>query len=155
MQRFETLEESYLLRQAIWSDTISLIKAHPFFGTGLGTFAGRYTEHQTTALTQFVNQAHNDYLQFAAELGLVGAALLFALILALLGRQIVAFYRAERGRDQFLLLGCCGSILALLFHSFADFNLQIPANALVFAAILGLGYAVSGIPLQKDENRSA
>ncbi|MDA2912754.1 O-antigen ligase family protein [Acidobacteriia bacterium AH_259_A11_L15] len=155
VERFEALEASYLARQEIWKDTVSLIKAHPFFGTGLGTFPLRYTEHQTTFLNRLVNQAHNDYLQFAAELGLVGAGLLFGLILALLGRLIVAFYRAERGRDRFLLLGCCGSILALLFHSFADFNLQIPANALIFVTILGLGYAVSGTPLQKDENRSA
>lgn len=150
VERYERLEESYLARQAIWTDTISLIKAHPFFGTGVGSFAVRYTEHQTTALTHFVHQAHNDYLQFAAELGLIGAALLFGLIFALLIRQVVAFYRAERGRDRFLLLGCCGSVLALLFHSFADFNLQIPANALVFVAIMGLGYAVSRTPLKTD-----
>ena len=154
VERFETLEASYLAREEIWKDTISPIQAHPFFGTGLGTFALRYTEHQTTALTRLVDQAHNDYLQFAAELGLVGAVLLFGLILALLRRQIVAFYRAERGRDRFVLLGCCGSILALLFHSFADFNLQIPANALIFVTILGLGYAVSGTSLKTDERPS-
>ncbi|MDA2914173.1 O-antigen ligase family protein, partial [Acidobacteriia bacterium AH_259_A11_L15] len=150
VERFEALEASYLARQEIWKDTVSLIKAHPFFGTGLGTFFLRYTEHQTTALTRLVDQAHNDYLQFAAELGLVGAALFFGLIFALLIRQIVAFYRAERGRDRFLLLGCCGSVLALLFHGFADFNLQIAADALIFVTILGLGYAVSRTPLKTD-----
>lgn len=151
VERYEGLEQDYLARRAIWIDTVSLIKAYPFFGVGLGAFAVQYTEHQTTAVTRFVNHAHNDYLEFTAELGLGGAVLLFGMILAVLTRQMVAFYQAELRRDRFVLLGCCGSILALVFHSFADFNLQIPANALVFVTIMGLGYAVSGSVSGRDE----
>jgi hypothetical protein len=40
-------------------------------------------------------------------------------------------------------LGSLGGTSALLFHSAADFNLYIPANALVFAVLLGMGYAMS------------
>lgn len=155
VERYQGLEQDYLTRQAIWTDTISLIKAHPIFGVGLGAFPVHYTEHQTTALTRFVNSAHNDYLEFTAELGLVGGLFLFGLILAVLTRLVIGFYGAERGRDRFLQLGCCGSILALLFHSFADFNLQIPANALVFATILGLGYALGRRALEKDKSMNA
>jgi len=42
-----------------------------------------------------------------------------------------------------VLLGCIGSVVAMLTHTVADFNLQIPANALVFAVILGVGYKVA------------
>jgi hypothetical protein len=40
--------------------------------------------------------------------------------------------------DKFFALGCVGGIVAILLHSLVDFNLYIPANALVFASLLGL-----------------
>lgn len=143
VERYATLEQDYLSRRAVWTDTVSLIKANPILGTGLGTYAVRFTEHQTTHVTRLVDFAHNDYLQFTAELGLAGAAIVFGLILAVLTGTIVAFYRAERSRERFMLLACCGSLLALLFHSLADFNLQIPANAFTFITIMALGYTLS------------
>jgi hypothetical protein len=36
-----------------------------------------------------------------------------------------------------MALGCLGSIAAILLHSLTDFNLYIPANALMFSLILG------------------
>lgn len=153
IERYEALEPAYLARLAIWRDTVGLIQARPLLGSGLGTFAQTYTQLQTTEVTRYVDHAHNDYLEFAAELGLIGAGLLFGLIIFALARMISGFYRAERSRHRFLLLGCAGSVLAILFHSMADFNLQIPANALVFAAILGLGCAASGTVVRKEAYR--
>ncbi|MBI4459252.1 MAG: O-antigen ligase family protein, partial [Acidobacteria bacterium] len=143
VERYAAAENAYLLRSAIWTDTAALIRERPLWGTGLGTFGIVYPQVQTTALNFVVDHAHNDYLEIATELGIPGAILLFGLILVVLGRTVAAFYNAPRHQDRFLLLGCCGSILALLFHSFTDFNLQIPANAAIFAMILGLSYGVS------------
>ena len=143
VERYEAAESAYLLRSAIWADTASLISEHPLLGTGLGTFVTVYPQVQTTALNFQVEHAHNDYLEVATELGIPGAVLLFGLILTVLWRAVSVFYSSPRQRDQFLLLGCCGSILAILLHSFTDFNLQIPANAIVFAVVLGLTYGVS------------
>lgn len=143
VERYRTLEGDYVARLSVWKETLSLIQAHPLFGTGLGTFPDVYPSVQTTHVTRFVNHAHNDYLEVTAELGIIGAGLLFGLILVVLGRGFIAFFRSPRHRESFLLLGSCGSILALLFHSFADFNLYIPANALVFAVILGLAHSAT------------
>jgi hypothetical protein len=44
-----------------------------------------------------------------------------------------------------MALGCLGSIAAILLHSFTDFNLYIPANALVFSLILGLAASMSAV----------
>jgi O-antigen ligase len=142
-ERYEALATDYHLRMNLWKDTLSLIRAHPLFGSGFGTYATVYTTVQTTALLNLVDHAHNDYLEITVELGIIGAGLLFGLILSVLARGISAFYRLRQTREGFLVLGSCGSILAILFHSLADFNLQIPANALVFAAILGLSYSIS------------
>ncbi|MBI3895987.1 MAG: O-antigen ligase family protein [Acidobacteria bacterium] len=143
LERYEFMESDYLLRSGVWADTVSLIREHPLFGTGLGTFITAYPRTQTTALGFLVDHAHNDYLELTAELGIPGALLLFGLILTVLWRAVSVFYSSFHQRDRFLLLGCCSSILAILFHSFTDFNLQISANAIVFAVILGLAYGLS------------
>jgi hypothetical protein len=62
--------------------------------------------------------------------------------LFVLARAIRSFLSAERDFERIVALGCAGSIVAILLHSFADFNLHIPANALLFSAILGLAVSV-------------
>jgi len=142
VSRFQTVNEEYSLggqsRLSMWRDALPLIKQHPWLGTGLGTFPIAYTSGQTAFLSQFVNHAHNDYLELAADLGIPAALVLFGSILFILGRAIRSFLTGERDFERIVALGCVGSIVAILLHSFADFNLYIPANALLFSAILGL-----------------
>ena len=97
-----------------------------------------------------IDHAHNDYLEFASETGAVGFSLLFLPIFYLLGRMIISFLKEHRRYRSAILLGCIGSTLGLLIHSLTDFNLQIPANALIFAVILGIGYKAACIESQKD-----
>jgi hypothetical protein len=49
-----------------------------------------------------------------------------------------SFLSAGRSFEKAVALGCAGSLIAILLHSLADFNLYIPANALVFSLVLGL-----------------
>jgi len=148
VSRFQTVNEEYSLggqsRISMWRDALPLIKDHPLLGTGLGTFPIAYTAGQTAFLGQFVNHAHNDYLEIASDLGVPTALILFGSILFVLARTIRSSLSAERDFDRIVALGCAGSIVAILLHSFADFNLYIPANALLFSAILGLAVSVRG-----------
>jgi len=88
----------------------------------------------------FYKHAHNDYLQFAAEFGLPGLAMLAAIVLLSLWQAA----RAQLERHDRMLRGLgCGvlmAIVALLIHSAVDFNLQIPANAATFVVILAMGW---------------
>ena len=146
VSRFQTVNEEYSLggqsRISMWRDVLPLIKDYPLVGTGLGTFPIAYTRGQTAFLSQFVNHAHNDYLEIASDLGIPAALILFSSILFVLARAIRSFLSAERDFERIVALGCAGSIVAILLHSFADFNLYIPANALLFSAILGLAVSV-------------
>jgi putative inorganic carbon (HCO3(-)) transporter len=144
--RFQTVGDEYSLggpsRVSIWRDALPLIQHHPWLGTGLGTFPIAYTSGQTAFLGQFVNHAHNDYLEFATDLGIAATLILFASIVLILARAVRAFLSGERDFERVIALGCAGSIVAILLHSFADFNLYIPANALLFSVILGLAVSV-------------
>lgn len=126
-------------RLAVWKDTAKLIRQHPWFGVGLGSFETAYTQVQTVHLDSVVDHAHNDYIELTAELGLVGAGLLFGLVLVATAKTLHASYTCPESAERPLALGAFGGIVALLLHSMADFNLHIPANGLVFALLLGLG----------------
>ena len=128
-----------------------LIRDFPLFGSGLGTFEIVYRQYQTTLVENVVEHAHNDYLEFAANSGFIGTAVLFMPIFYLLERMIVAFLKDRHGYRRSVTLGCIGGTLAILLHSLADFNLQIPANALVFAVILGIGYRVAILDPRHEE----
>lgn len=145
MARFETLDDQYNHpgqdRLSIWRDTLHLIRRDPLLGSGFGTFAVVYPSVQTAFLSHLVDYAHCDYLQMAAELGVPGAILVFGAIFWILGLTVRHCSRAGREDDKAISLACLGSIIAILLHSLADFNLYIPANALVFAVILGLAWS--------------
>jgi len=130
-------------RLAVWRNTLELIRHYPLFGAGLGSFMIASTRFQTVYLSGIVDHAHNDYLELTAELGLVGAVLLFGMVFT----ALIRIYRAARahpgGIDKAVALGAFGGIVALLLHSLADFNLYVPANALVFVVILALGYSTA------------
>jgi len=149
LARFEQMREPGYLqlegRVAIWKDTVRLVRDYPLVGTGLGTFGIAFRRYQTGLLDSFVDHAHNDYLEFASDTGLLGATLLFAPILYLLGKMIVSLLEDTRRFRRAVILGCIGSTLSILLHSAADFNLQIPANALVFAVVLGVGYKAASV----------
>jgi len=140
-------------RFSLWKDEIRLIRDSPLLGTGLGTFRRGFPPYQTSSVDLIVDHAHNDYLEFASETGLVGAALLFLPIFYLFGRMVLAFLSDRRRYRRSVILGCLGSTLALLLHSLADFNLQLPANALIFAVVLGIGYKTAC--LEPREERTA
>lgn len=154
LTRFEALREPNYLqmegRISIWKDTMRLMRDYPLTGTGLGTFGVAYRRYQTEWINNYIDHAHNDYFEFASETGLPGAALLFMPILFLLVRMIVSFVRDSRRYRRSIALGCIGSTLAILLHSLVDFNLQIPANALVLAVVLGIGYKISYIEAKQE-----
>jgi O-antigen ligase len=147
MSRFETLGQEYNLggqnRISIWRDTLELIRHHPLLGTGLGSFSVVYPSVQTVFPTLLVEHTHCDYLEVVTELGLPGGILVFGSIFWVLARAVRRYRKAEESFDKAASLGCIGSVAAILVHSLADFNLYIPANALVFTIILAMAWSGS------------
>ncbi|MDP8981631.1 MAG: O-antigen ligase family protein [Acidobacteriota bacterium] len=125
-------------RLHFWKETLSLIGAYPWFGCGLGGYESAFRQFQITLPMMSVDFAHNDYLQALAELGIIGGAILAALLIAIAARAVSGSLRQDTVDSRFLAIGCVGSILAMLLHSIVDFNMQIPANALVMSWIAGV-----------------
>ena len=122
-------------------DALVMLQDFPLTGIGAGSFYAVYPMYTGAATAPgFTRHAHNDYLQFACEFGLVFASVLGAAVLASLWTAI----RAQLKRRDRLLQGmgfaATMAIVALLIHSAVDFNLQIPANAAMFVVMLALGW---------------
>jgi O-antigen ligase len=140
-ERFEQLDPHVgeQGRVELWQDALRAIRANPWFGTGLGTYNTISTRYQTYQFQYHIDHAHNDYLEYAAELGVPIALLLFGSLWWLTIRLAGSLRGLSRRSDLVLASGCCGAILSLLLHSLTDFNLAIPANALVLAWVCGTG----------------
>lgn len=133
-------EESVEERSEAGRDAMLIIRDFPWLGTGGGTFYLAFPHYQPVTLTGYWDHAHNDFVEFYSEAGLLGL-LLLALIVAHSVFQSVK--QLMHSRDQF----ACGmafaslmGVTSLLIHGAVDFNLQIPANAMLFVIILSLPY---------------
>ena len=105
---------------------------HPLKGCGLGTIVAVYPRYETDYDGKRVDHVHNDYMETLAETGLLGGLCGAAFLWLLYGaaRRNLA---AEQGRFSLgLHVGAIMAVGGLLLHSLVDFNLQLPANALLF-----------------------
>ena len=128
-------------RVDVFRDSLSIVRDYPLTGTGAGSFYSTYPMYDSgNTGFGFYRHTHNDYLQFASELGLPAFALLGFGVLASLWAAI----RAQLTRRDRLLQGmgfaATMGIVALLIHSAVDFNLQIPANAAMFIILMALAW---------------
>lgn len=128
-----------------YEQTWQAINQAPWTGYGVGSYEQTFfmfaDEQMVTSY-----KAHNDWLEMMFELGLPAAILWFS-ILGWLGiRCLIGFFR--RRRDHiYTMVGFSACILVGL-HSLADFSLQIPAVAITFAMLLGIGMANSWSSLE-------
>jgi len=125
-------------RGIVFHDTIRMIRAFPQ-GVGVGNYQDMFRRFQTVHLQLLFDHAHNDYLETAAEWGIGPAVVFWVVVGTVFVSLVLRFLQGERGRQQGILLASIGAIFAILVHSLADFNLQIPSNAILFFSFIGIG----------------
>jgi len=128
-------------RPRYWTTVMRIVKDFPLFGTGLGTFGLAYEAYETLGLSGMLIHAHNDFLEYLSELGVLGFALLAAGILFIIVDSFLTWIKRRNPEVKSLALGGLVAVMVMLVHSLTDFNLHIPANALLFAVILSLNWA--------------
>lgn len=129
---YQTLEVTAGKRAAMRVDTWHIFLDHPLIGTGLGTLQMVFPPYDTLYDGKIVNHTHNDYLEALGETGVLGGlcCVWFLGVLLLESLRGLAEMGSSFGASLNLsgLVGCSG----LLVHSLVDFNLHIPANAMLF-----------------------
>ena len=148
VQRFEQLFGSDApanRRLSLSADAWQIFVHHPWTGTGLGTFETAYPRYASFYDGLRVDHAHNDYLELLANTGLIGG---------LFGLAFVAFLfwfgyanlRSQHPGARAFYGGALAACAGILLHSFVDFNLHLPSNALLFLICAGLATSRRVVP---------
>jgi len=139
IDRFAPASRDLGSRMAAWRDTVGMIQDFPWAGVGLGAYGDAMLVYQTGTREVQYMQAHNDYLQLAAEGGLlvgVPVVILLFVIIRQVGRRLTA------GQDTRLIewvrAGAVGGLAAIAAQSFFEFSLHMPGNAVLFVVLLAL-----------------
>lgn len=135
IRRFENLpstDVSMHRRLSMTRGALGIFRDHPLMGSGLGTLVVAYPRHETMYDGKVVEHVHNDYAELLADGGLAGGLCGLAFLILLYWRGHQAFVSQQGHFSRALHAGALVAIAGLLLHSFVDFNLHIPANALLF-----------------------
>ena len=135
LERFsglQTLEVSTGKRTAMRQGTWQMFFDHPMLGTGLGTFEMAFPPYDSVYDGKVVNHAHNDYLETLAETGVVGGLCCVWFLGLLLLNALKGMADLRSSFSSVLNLSGLVACSGILVHSLVDFNLHIPANALLF-----------------------
>lgn len=120
-------------------------------GAGWGTYHAVYPRFQPPNLVGTADYAHHDYAQMLFEGGIFAVLLMAAFAWLAVQRAIVLVKAARRRRRlhrEEMAAAICGiGLLGFLLHSFVEFNMHIPANAIVAALLAGVFLR----PLDREE----
>jgi O-antigen ligase len=141
--RFEVQGLSDEGRLETYRSTLRMIADHPWFGTGLGTFAWSFPAYRSAniSISGIWDLAHSTPLELASDLGLPLTGLIvlaWLIVLVVLVRGV----RCRR-RDLIVPVGALAVAILGLSHSAIDFSLQIPGYSIIVFALVGAGLAQS------------
>jgi O-antigen ligase len=125
-------------RLDFWKIALQIFIHNPIFGAGFDSFAVVMSRYDQWNGTFRIEQAHNDYLQVLAEAGIFGLVCVFGFIYLLFKKGIS---NIKTSNDRFIggvALGALAGCLGIFIHSFFDFPLRTPSNALIFLVLAAL-----------------
>jgi len=135
------------LRYSLWWPTVQMWREHFWVGVGPGEFDYRFPAYRPAQVQLRAGYVHNDYLNTLADYGVIGTLIVLSSVVCLFW-GIFRSWRMVRGsRDDFsrkrsskfaFMIGATVGIIAILLHSFLDFNMHIPANAILAITLMAL-----------------
>jgi O-antigen ligase/polysaccharide polymerase Wzy-like membrane protein len=131
-ERFASLGSN---RYGYWRVALDTGLDHPLAGVGASGFRVAWLQHRD--VDENVRDAHSLELETFAELGLIGVAILAALLGA-----VALSTRAAHRVDPALAAGPAAALTAWAFHSAIDWDWEMPALTLVAVMLAGALLAV-------------
>jgi len=121
-------------RMTIWQETLPIVRDFWVAGTGVGTYGATMLHYQRAMRDLFFNQAHNEYLQVAAEGGLllmVPCVIAAAAALRMARRRL----RDDTRALAWLRIGAAAGLAGVAVQGLFETGLRIPANGLLAALL--------------------
>ena len=135
-------------RFALWQPALRAWQDNVLWGVGPAHYDFRFRQYRPLEIQARADRAHNDFLNALADWGLIGAGLIAA-AWALLFIGVCKSWRHVRSAPRDLggkqssnkfafVLGATLGLIAILCHSLVDFNMYIPANALLAVTLMAM-----------------
>jgi O-antigen ligase len=135
------------MRRDLWVSAAQMWRDHFWWGTGPAHFNYRFPAYRSERIQMQPDRAHNDYLNLLADWGTAGGIITLAGMTVFgagwwrtrnhVRRMEKEFKSGQSNRFAFFI-GASAGLLALAVHSCVDFNLHIPANAIIGVTLLAL-----------------
>lgn len=123
-------------RRAAWADSVRIVNDFPLTGTGFNTFGTAMLQYQSAEGPLHFFEAHNDYLQLAAEGGLLVTLPIVVAIFLFVRNVRRRFEEAPHsGKTYWLRVACVIGLVSIALQSVVEFSLQMPGNAALFAVL--------------------
>ncbi len=130
------LRESRLI---VWKATFGIFKDYPLTGTGLDTFETVFPAYRPLQVSNLRwLDAHNDYIQFMAETGIVGIVIALSFFGVFFYNVFFAIKASQNTDNACLLISLLSSVMAFMISIIFTFNTHIPANALMFSILIAV-----------------
>jgi O-antigen ligase len=136
------------LRYSVWRPALRMWQDNPWWGVGPGLFNTRFRAYRPEGIQVNPEYTHNDYLNSLADWGAIGTGLVAcAWVLLAFGvwktwssvRLSSGDLGGKSGSNKFaFVFGASVGLIAILLHSVVDFNMHIPANAILAIALMAL-----------------
>lgn len=124
-----------LERLAHWQAGLRMFEDQPWLGVGIGNYAAAYARYALPHWYEALGHAHNVYINFLAETGVLGAGVFIALWVS----ALILMWRIaakNRGHEAVLAIGVVGTLIYLSIHGLFD-NLFVQHMQLQLALLLG------------------
>lgn len=135
------------VRFRLWKPAVNMWEDHALWGVGPGHFDLRFRQYRPDDVQMRPYYVHNDYLNTMADYGVAGTGLvLSAWVLLFVGvfqtwkfvLRVSSDGASRKSNKPAFVLGASIGLLAILLHSMVDFNMNIPANAILAVTLMAL-----------------
>ncbi len=140
-------QHSVLERFTFYKDAMKVLADYPIIGAGGGAWASLYEQYQNNPYTS--TQAHNFFLQYLIEVGLIGFLVFMSFIVYIFYKYIRGYVQTDdEGRNSHFLYLIL--VLSILIHSILDFNMSyVFMGILVFLGLGGMASVMNSKPIKK------
>jgi len=140
----DRIEKTTMVTEAqrgdVYADTLSMTGDYRLTGIGAGNYYSAFPAYKQDGPNYYIDHVHNDYLELLLELGAIGSAPLFLLLLFAMIRALISLKQRRSGLLLGMNFASLMGIISILIHSNVDFNLQVPSTAALFTAVVAIPF---------------
>jgi len=142
-------------RISIYSNTINMIKDHPFIGVGVNTFSRNYAKYKTEEAERYAHTidttyAHNIYLHMAGEVGLLGLSAFLCFLFSIFWQAVKVLRKLEDNYLKAINLGITACLMAFLINGLTETSLYYSRVVMIFWYLIGMSLAMGKFAKVKE-----